>query len=154
MSASLRPLQNYTTLKLPLPQHPPDSRLRPLRNYTTLKHIWAGYNDIYSLRPLRNYTTLKLSGASLLYLSSLRPLRNYTTLKPQILAYTRMNSGTNRRGECNFYSYFRTHRDHCQWETVKQTHSDALWFHGFPFIGYQFDIVPLITIPADCSSDC
>ena len=128
--------------------------LRPLRNYTTLKHLPVPLLLCYCLRPLRNYTTLKLLLRRFRSLPCLRPLRNYTTLKPQILAYTRMNSGTNRRGECNFYSYFRTHRGHCQWETVKQTHSDALWFHGFPFIGYQFDIVPLITIPADCSSDC
>ena len=55
----MRPLRNYTTLKLGVQKLRVRLRLRPLRNYTTLKQVTSYDCDCVCLRPLRNYTTLK-----------------------------------------------------------------------------------------------
>ena len=58
--------------------------LRPLWNYTALKLFRALDFDDIGLRPLWNYTALKRRNILSSIFASLRPLWNYTALKPQI----------------------------------------------------------------------
>ena len=55
----LRPLRDYTALKLSLNRQLVTRSLRPLRDYTALKRQIKQGGDTMSLRPLRDYTALK-----------------------------------------------------------------------------------------------
>ena len=70
-------------------------RLRPLRNYTTIKLGVLLHGIRAGLRLFRNYTTLKPHGRALTWANGLRPLRNYTTLKPHLRKppYKRQRAG-------------------------------------------------------------
>ena len=81
ISIRLRPLWNYTALKLSWVDSSKYICLRPLWNYTALKLNWSQAFRGLSLRPLWNYTALKLNEFVMGILKSLRPLWNYTALK-------------------------------------------------------------------------
>ena len=81
--ASLRPLWNYTALKLVKVTWYLFVGLRPLWNYTALKQAVEELAEGYGLRPLWNYTALKHSWERPDLEDCLRPLWNYTALKPK-----------------------------------------------------------------------
>ena len=104
LSDSLRPLWNYTALKLdstkgvridrfetPMELHCSQTSnttrsirrdsLRPLWNYTALKPTGVTTSRRTGLRPLWNYTALKLGYCCSFGRCCLRPLWNYTALK-------------------------------------------------------------------------